>query len=271
MYSVYQHTSKTTGKVYIGFTSKPVEARWGNGHNYKHCKAFYQDIIKYGWNDFDHVVLSVFSTYEEANDEETRLIALNRDNCYNVSKSSKTYGCDSTFSKDDAHSNNTKTTCAQRYEHKAPCIKGHGIATIPIVHKPSNRHSCPISQYNRCGELLQVYKSGKEASEATGVNQGDIISCCKGGRTTNKAQHQAGGYIWRYNIDYLDKFPETLGARKRVVKMFPNGSIICTYQSMGEAALSNDLTYCAIQYALSKHHEKVLPDGSILKLEKEGE
>ena len=265
MYSVYQHTSKTTGKVYIGFTSKPVEARWGNGHNYKHCKAFYQDIIKYGWNDFDHVVLSVCSTYEEANDEETRLIALNRDNCYNVSKSSKTYGCDSTFSKDDVHSTDAKTTRPQRDEHKPHYV------TVPIVHKPSNRRSCPVSQYNRCGELLQVYKSAKEASEATSINQGDIISCCKGGRTTNKAQHQAGGYIWRYNVNYLDKFPETLPACKRVVKMFPNGSIICTYQSMGEAALSNDLTYCAIQYALSKHHEKVLPDGSILKLEKEME
>lgn len=265
MYSVYQHTSKTTGKVYIGFTSKPVEARWGNGHNYKHCNAFCRDIVKYGWNDFDHVVLSTFPTYEEANDEETRLIALNRDNCYNVSKSSETYGCDSTFSKDDVHSTDVKTTRPQRYEHRPP------YTNIPIVHKPSNRRSCPVSQYSKYGELLQIYKSVKDASEITGINQSDIVSCCKGGRSTNKAQHQAGGYIWRYNIDYLDKFPETCNASKTVLKLSSDGKLICTYPSIKDAVLSNNLTYCSTQYALSKQHEMILSDGSILKYEKEGE
>ena len=54
---LYRHTSPS-GKVYIGITSKKPHIRWGlNGHNYLSSKAFYNAILKYGWNNIKHEVL----------------------------------------------------------------------------------------------------------------------------------------------------------------------------------------------------------------------
>ena len=57
----------------------------------------------------------------------------------------------------------------------------------------SNLEWCTISynnSYNGCSAL--IFPGIKEASKATMVNRGNIISCCKGKRKT------AGGYSWRY-------------------------------------------------------------------------
>ena len=43
------------------------------------------------------------------------------------------------------------------------------------------------------GELLATFPSTMEANRVTGINQGNIWSCCKG------KLKSAGGYIWRYS------------------------------------------------------------------------
>ena len=45
----------------------------------------------------------------------------------------------------------------------------------------------------KTGELLATFPSLREAARVTGINQGDISSCCKG------KLKSAGGYIWRYS------------------------------------------------------------------------
>ena len=44
------------------------------------------------------------------------------------------------------------------------------------------------------GELLATFPSLMEAGRATGINQGNICSCCNG------KYKSSGGYIWRYAI-----------------------------------------------------------------------
>lgn len=68
MYTVYMHISKTTGKKYIGITCQnPWTRRFnGNGSGYKNCVHFWNAINKYGWNDFDHVILETCETEKEA-------------------------------------------------------------------------------------------------------------------------------------------------------------------------------------------------------------
>ena len=56
-YKLYRHTSPS-GKVYIGITKTSVYARWMNGRGYRrHCYAFYNAILKYGWDNIKHEVL----------------------------------------------------------------------------------------------------------------------------------------------------------------------------------------------------------------------
>ena len=74
MFTVYAHINKINNKKYIGITSKKPEDRWGlDGHNY-HNQHFNRAIHKYGWDSFEHIVLSEGLTEEEAKQLEIKLI-----------------------------------------------------------------------------------------------------------------------------------------------------------------------------------------------------
>ena len=57
-FTIYEHVNKYNNKKYIGITSKNTNIRWGeNGINYKSNKIFFNDILKYGWINFEHNIL----------------------------------------------------------------------------------------------------------------------------------------------------------------------------------------------------------------------
>lgn len=77
---VYKHTNKINLFSYIGITSREPESRWGkNGKNYKPCKGryscFYNAIKKYGWDNFEHEILEIDLTYEQACNKERYYIS----------------------------------------------------------------------------------------------------------------------------------------------------------------------------------------------------
>ena len=57
-YTVYKHISPN-GKQYVGITKQDVVKRWANGEGYKNCTYFYNAIQKYGWENFQHIILSI--------------------------------------------------------------------------------------------------------------------------------------------------------------------------------------------------------------------
>lgn len=88
-WSVYKHTNKANGKVYIGITSDVPSNRWANGNKYKNNEYFTSAINKYGWDGFEHEVLCANLTKEEAIEEEICLIcayrSADREFGYNIS------------------------------------------------------------------------------------------------------------------------------------------------------------------------------------------
>lgn len=74
-YCVYKITNKLNGKIYIGM-SKNLKNRWSaNGIHYKQSKRFYNAIKKYGWNNFEKVVLVEGLSFEDACDLEVESIS----------------------------------------------------------------------------------------------------------------------------------------------------------------------------------------------------
>ena len=74
-YKIYVHINKINGKIYIGQTGQEnVKDRWDSGWGYKQCVAFNNAINKYGWNNFQHIVLIDRLTLEMANIIEEELI-----------------------------------------------------------------------------------------------------------------------------------------------------------------------------------------------------
>ena len=73
-YKIYIHKNRINGKMYIGQTKQPLERRFRNGEGYIHCPKFYAAIQKYGWENFEHIIVKSNLTKEEANIEEINLI-----------------------------------------------------------------------------------------------------------------------------------------------------------------------------------------------------
>ena len=66
-YTVYLHKNKINGKMYVGQTSQSLNRRWQNGFGYRRSSKFFAAIVKYGWNNFEHIILKSHLTLEEAN------------------------------------------------------------------------------------------------------------------------------------------------------------------------------------------------------------
>lgn len=73
-YCVYVHINKINGKRYYGLTRQEPAERWRNGKGYKGSTHFENAIKKYGWENFDHIVLMNNLTKEEACAAEKNLI-----------------------------------------------------------------------------------------------------------------------------------------------------------------------------------------------------
>lgn len=74
-YTIYIHRNKINGKLYIGQTSQVPSKRWGkDGAGYKTSTKFYNAIQKYGWDNFEHIIVYTNLTLEEANVIEQELI-----------------------------------------------------------------------------------------------------------------------------------------------------------------------------------------------------
>lgn len=77
-YSVYMHINKINNMKYVGITGLlPPSSRWGHeGIGYSRGQQkFYDAIIEYGWNNFDHVIIATELSKDEALDLEEKLIA----------------------------------------------------------------------------------------------------------------------------------------------------------------------------------------------------
>ena len=74
-YFLYLHKNKIDNKVYVGITCQnPPQIRWKNGKGYKSNQHFYNAIEKYGWDNFEHIILKQNLTLEQANNEEIKAI-----------------------------------------------------------------------------------------------------------------------------------------------------------------------------------------------------
>lgn len=94
-YTIYMHKNKSNNKVYIGQTSQDPKKRWDGGNGYKTSIRFYNAIQKYGWNNFEHIILFTNLSAEEANSKEKELIeffnSTNDNFGYNIQNGGKNF------------------------------------------------------------------------------------------------------------------------------------------------------------------------------------
>ena len=86
-YTVYIHISPNN-KKYIGITCQKPKRRWANGKGYIRNDYFTKAINKYGWDNFQHIIIAKGLSEEDAKWLEIELIKIwdstNRNKGYNI-------------------------------------------------------------------------------------------------------------------------------------------------------------------------------------------
>lgn len=112
----------------------------------------------------------------------------------------------------------------------------------PLIYKRK------VCQYTIKGELIKIHNNMREASAATVIATSNLcVSLVNDNRT-------AGGYVWRYEgeaFDYTVKPKVTKAIKKprlckRVCQYSLKGTLINTFESIGEAARQTNTPHCAI-------------------------
>lgn len=143
IYIVYMHTSVTTGKSYIGYTSKSLEKRF-QGHLYETKYGsngkFHNAIRKYGSHDFISKILYITFSKDAAKNAEIELIQTYNtfENGYNMTKGG-----------DDLAE-------ARRIRPRKPHSKAISI-TIDGVYYPSLKKACKYLQMR--ADTLLAYRN----------------------------------------------------------------------------------------------------------------
>lgn len=198
-YFVYAHVNKINRKVYVGIT-KDLEQRWGtNGchYNYMRRGCFRHAIDKYGWNNFEHIILECGLTLKEARILERLYIkALDAKvpNGYNLTDGGEgTQGCSHSVSLESRRlMSQLKRGKSFTIEHRQKLsrarknrIDEYGVCFV----QPNNGK--PVLQYDSEGNYIGRYESAVQASLVVGVHSSAITKASKGQLKT------AGGYIWK--------------------------------------------------------------------------
>ncbi len=181
-YCIYIHINKINNKVYIGQTSQfPPSKRWLGGEGYQNCPKFYNAIKKYGWDNFEHIILEKGLTLIQANEKEQYYIKLYNsiDNGYNI----KVGGSNSELTKE--HKNKIRKSNQKVFKQK--------FESDEYRNKMRKIHIQAQGKKVICLETGKIFDSQTLAAEWCGLKTSSHISgCCKGKRKT------AGGYHWKF-------------------------------------------------------------------------
>ena len=221
-YKVYMHISPN-GKRYIGITNRNPERRWGNGEGYSYNEHFYRAIQKYGWDNFQHLILIDGISREKAAQMEVELIAQYKSNNeyygYNLCEGGRG-GCSGYKHTEAARCRiskamSTRTVSEEtRQKIREVNIGLHDSDYFRNMQKKSTIHygednhmwgrkgklhhrSRPIQRLDKVtGAVLETYESINLARIAMGVmSNAHIIAVCKGKKPS------IYGYKWSYADD----------------------------------------------------------------------
>lgn len=202
-YAVYMHISPH-GKRYIGITMRDPVKRWGhNGYCYNHNEYFFRAIQKYGWDNFQHLILFTDLSKADAEKIEIELIAKYKttDNQYgyNIENGGNTVGTHSKetkrkisqWHKENSNRYNTdeiKGKISKANKGKTAWNKGLHWSEEYKKQNAMKQKCIPVL----CVETNQVYYGIMEAERRTGIDKSSITRACKG------KVPRAGGFHWKY-------------------------------------------------------------------------
>jgi group I intron endonuclease len=186
-YCIYIHKNKINNKIYVGQTSQKPEKRWKLGEGYKTSTKFYNAIKKYGWDNFEHIILKDNLTLEEANYWEEYYIKQydSYRNGYNATMGGKN------IQKTEEHKQKIRQSNIGKHNHNGKLNPMYG-KTLSEETKNKIREKQKYFKV-RCVETGEIFNSCHLAAAWCGLKRdGNIPDVCRGKRKV------AGGYHWEF-------------------------------------------------------------------------
>lgn len=192
-YILYMHKLKKDNRMYIGITTQKVQKRWQKGYGYTGSSRFYNAIQKYGWDNFEHIILLENLSKEEAEQKEIKLIAKYKTNIekygFNINEGGFSPKMTEEQKKKISNTEKGKKINKEAIE-KMKKTKIERIKKFGLTQKQKEWYSRKIKPII-CLETNIVYQGQKELKEK-GFNAGNIQQVCNNKRKT------ADGYHWKY-------------------------------------------------------------------------
>lgn len=243
-YCVYMHVSPS-GKRYIGITSQNPTHRWNNGKGYADNKHFKNAIDKYGWENFEHLILYSGLTQNEACQKERELIKLynsaNQNYGYNLTTGGESFEfSDSVIERLKKPKKLTPEGC-EKLRLNGYAAYERNLKNTPIT--PERIKKMADSKRGK-KQTEEVIQKRTEALKMHWKENGGFSDEHK-----RKISEKLKGRT--YSPEVIEKFrraktPDKNGRSKRVDKIGLDGSVICTYNSVREAGRENSIDYTSI-------------------------
>lgn len=169
LFTVYLHRSPSN-KYYVGITSSSLIKRWHlDGSGYKSQKKFWNAIKKYGWDNFEHIIVAIGLSEDEACKLEQQLI---------IKYNSKLMG----YNSDDGG----KGSLGHSVSDDAKALmsrlkKGKSWTDSQKQARALTQKRMTIKVYDLDGKLLFNFYGYKEASNKLNIGVSTLINCCNYG------------------------------------------------------------------------------------------
>lgn len=203
IYTIYLHRNIINNKVYIGQTCQKPKDRWKNGSGYVTCKYFYSAIQKYGWDNFEHIILEQQEcTQDIANEIEKYYIekydSTNPKKGYNITNGGNTVSPNMNKAIIDWMKKHPEFGLA-RAQDMLKWQKEHPIEALEMKRINAKKATAARRKKVRCIETGIVYESASAAARIVPkTTQSKICMVCKGKRKT------CGGFHWKYEEELND-------------------------------------------------------------------
>ena len=205
-----------SNKKYIGITSITANQRWRKGKGYKNNQYFTRAIKKYGWDDFQHIIIARNLTEEEAkwleielirvwnctdvnhgynitsggesnngkhHTEETKRLIGEKNKIKNSGKNNPMYGRDWREGKtqEEINEHNRKISKALKGRTYSEETRKKLSESHKGMFKGKNS---PLAKKVICITTGKVFDSMTEAEQFYNVGHKNISACCKGRQKT---------------------------------------------------------------------------------------
>lgn len=240
---VYMHINKVNGKIYVGITCQNPKERWRNGKGYGHNLYFTRSIEKYGWDNFEHIILCKGKSENEAKNIEKYLIKnwnTKQPNGYNL-----TAGGDGSLGYHQSEETRKKMSEMRKGENHPFYGKHHSEETKKKIRESTSGENHHLYGKHRSQEAKESIRKALTGSHLSEERKKKISEAHKGKQMPKEVRQKISESVTRVKQSKV----------KKVSQYDKEGNLIKVWDSIKQVQEELPITYNAISACCRGTHK----------------